>query len=119
MQISRHIRHDYKTWAEWEQSSVRTVCGVTTRHGLAGIPGITLQPQIVDKGDKRYWGWCWPCVRSAYNEMTYVIASGKAGVFLDENLVRLYVNALHEIEQQFLKTEHKFGGRRRGADVVQ
>lgn len=60
---SRHIRHDWNTFVDWEQKSVRTLCGSTTKRHLAGIPGVSEQPEIVQGKDKKLWGWCMVCVR--------------------------------------------------------
>lgn len=65
----RHIRHDWKTFVDWEQNSVRTCCGSTTKRHLAGIPGVTEQPEIVEAKDKKLWGWCMACVRSCWWEL--------------------------------------------------
>jgi hypothetical protein len=65
---NRHIRHDWKTWVDWDQISVRTVCGVTTRMHLAGVPGITPQPPVVTTSAGKRWGWCTVCVMKAYFE---------------------------------------------------
>lgn len=63
---TRHIRHDWQTFVDWEQKSVRSLCNVTTKRHLAGIPGITPQPSTVQTGDRVVWGWCMMCV-SAYD----------------------------------------------------
>lgn len=65
---NRHIRHDWQTWVDWKQNTVRTVCGVTTRQHLAGIPGITPQALIVDTAAGKRWGWCTKCVTRAFFE---------------------------------------------------
>jgi hypothetical protein len=59
--INRHIRHDWQTFVDWEQKSVRTVCGVTTRRHLAGIPFITVQEPIVAVNGQQRYGWCVRC----------------------------------------------------------
>lgn len=118
---SRHIRHDWKTWVDWEQQSVRTVCGVTTRRGLAGIPGITEQAQVVITKDKRLWGWCWPCVKETYEEMAGVIGEEAfQELHLDENVQSLYKKGMSEIIHQYVKSNPKFSRhRRRDTDVVE
>lgn len=57
----RHIRHDWQTFVDWEQKSVRTACGRTTSRHLAGIPGVTHQPEIVNVAGSAMVGWCVPC----------------------------------------------------------
>lgn len=60
--VGRHIRWDWQTFVEWEQKSVRTLCGVTSQARLCGVPTITEQPEIV----KGRWGWCGRCAVQAY-----------------------------------------------------
>jgi hypothetical protein len=69
----RHIRHDWKTWVDSEQKSVRTLCGATTKRHLAGIPGVTEQPEIVEINDKKYFGWCTRCAVSSWRELHNVV----------------------------------------------
>jgi len=57
----RHVRHDWQTFVDWEQVSVRTLCGRTTKQHLAGVPGVTKQPLVVSGGDKNMSGWCINC----------------------------------------------------------
>lgn len=65
----RHIRHDWKTFTDWPQKTVKGACGVTTKRDLAGIPGITEQPESVPSGGKSYWGWCAQCVSVTFHEL--------------------------------------------------
>lgn len=65
----RHIRHDWRMFADWEQKSVKGACGVTTQRHLAGIPGFTQQPEVVRIADKNYYGWCARCVRHVQAEL--------------------------------------------------
>lgn len=82
----RHIRHDWKTFVDWEQVSVRTICGSTTKRHLAGIPGLTPQPVVVQTEDKKVSGWCVRCAYSTYLEADRVISR----VSLPNQLVDLY-----------------------------
>lgn len=95
---SRHIRHDYNTWVDWEQKSVRTLCGVTTRTHLAGIPGLTQQPSIVQLPDRKVWGWCMRCVCSAYSP----ISNNSVASDVDSRVQSLYTDALAAIQEQYL-----------------
>lgn len=65
--ISRHIRHDWRTWVDSQRGrTVMSLCGAKTRPGLAGIPGITNQTStIIDNGVTK-WGWCNRCVIKFY-----------------------------------------------------
>jgi hypothetical protein len=72
---NRHIRHDWQTFVDWDQVSVRSLCGSTTRRGLAGIPGVTDQPAIVAVKDKQKWGWCSACLRSAMRTISHIDAN--------------------------------------------
>lgn len=94
---TRHIRHDWQTWIDWEQKSVRSLCNVTTKRHLAGIPGITEQPQIVVVGDKKLWGWCAPCVVKAINVIESVDNAST-----DQRVDSLYDSAYRDLEGQFL-----------------
>lgn len=85
---SRHIRHDFKTWVDWEQKSVRTLCGVTTRRHLAGIPAVNSQPIIV--GD--LWGWCAGCVFTAYAEIDTAIKTKHYNI-MPPHIVSIYSQA--------------------------
>lgn len=70
----RHIRHDWQTFVDWEQKSVRTVCGKTSTFNAVGIPGVTEQPEEVEVKGKKYFGWCTLCsvlaMRVAENAVT-------------------------------------------------
>jgi hypothetical protein len=66
---TRHIRHDWKTFIDWDQRSVRTLCGRTSQQHLCGIPGVTEQPKIVEAGGKKKWGWCGMCIMSMMYEV--------------------------------------------------
>lgn len=94
---SMHIRHDYATWVDWEQKSVRSVCGVTTKRHLAGIPGITPQPPVVYPGDRTVWGWCMRCVNSAYS----AIANNAADLDIDQRVRSLYADAEQVLYSQY------------------
>ncbi len=62
----RHIRHDWQTFVEWDQKSVRTVCGKTSTFNATGIPGVSDQPDIVEANGKKVFGWCTSCAVEAY-----------------------------------------------------
>lgn len=99
---TRHIRHDWKTFVEWEQVSVRTVCGVTTRRHLAGIPGVTPQAAVVEIGGRKKWGWCMRCTVYTHRETVEIL---KSGVYLPEGIWLRYVttrDSLHEQASSFL-----------------
>lgn len=64
----RHIRHDWQTFVNWEQKSVRTVCRKTTTFNAVGIPGVTEQPEIVEVNGKKVFGWCTNCSVYAYRD---------------------------------------------------
>lgn len=51
---NRHIRHDWQTFVEWEQGSVKTMCMQKSKPRLSGIPGITYNPG---------GSWCPNCIR--------------------------------------------------------
>lgn len=64
---TRHIRHDWPEWVDWNnQKTVKTMCGVRSRPGLCGIPGITKQSAVVEKNGRKVWGWCMHCVRATF-----------------------------------------------------
>lgn len=94
---SRHIRHDFNTWVDWDQKSVRTACGATTKRHLAGIPGITPQPRTVDTGQKKIWGWCGRCVNSAWSS----IDNNANDEMLDQRVGSLYTDAREQIAEQY------------------
>jgi hypothetical protein len=71
----RHIRHDWQTFVDWEQQSVKAVCGAKTQRHLAGIPGITDQPAMVPVKGKTYYGWCSRCVGSVFRTLQDIDAS--------------------------------------------
>lgn len=50
---NRHIRHDWQTFVNWDQNSVKTICGQKSQPRLSGIPGITDSPAD---------SWCPNCV---------------------------------------------------------
>lgn len=94
---TRHIRHDWQTFVDWEQKSVRTCCGVTTKRHLAGIPGVTEQPQIVEVSGRKLWGWCMNCVVQAMKDIkAYEDYAGHPQVNY------LYIRARQEIHNQWL-----------------
>lgn len=68
----RHIRHDWQTFVDWEQKSVRTVCNKTSTFNAVGIPGVTDQPVEIEVGDKKYFGWCTRCSVVTYREASRV-----------------------------------------------
>lgn len=92
MATGRHIRHDWKTFVNWEQVSVRTVCGMTSRQGLTGIPGITEQPRIVDNK----WGWCMRCVKSAVRDYDGIFPQ-----IANTKVAPLYAGFIAEIQDQY------------------
>ena len=65
---TRHIRHDWRTFNDrQDQRTVKTLCNVKTRPGLAGIPGITTQRiKVPSRDGKPSWGWCVTCAMNAY-----------------------------------------------------
>jgi hypothetical protein len=64
---TRHIRHDWPEWVDWDnQKTVKTMCGVRSRPGLCGIPGITKQSAVVERNGRKVWGWCMNCVTSTF-----------------------------------------------------
>lgn len=91
MITNRHIRHDWKTFVDWEQKSVRTVCRATSRQGLAGIPGITDQKNIVNVGGKNFWGWCINCVRFSMPEAIHSAQSPDMNDFMRPQYDRFIV----------------------------
>lgn len=93
-----HIRHDFNTWVDWEQKSVRTCCGMTTKRHLAGIPGLTMQPSVVETRDKKVWGWCMRCVNSAYGP----IVNDSEDVTIDSRVRSLYADARKALQEQYL-----------------
>jgi len=62
----RHIRHDWKTFVDWEQKSVSTVCGKKSTFRYTGIPGVTPQESIVSVDGKPASGWCIKCAYEVY-----------------------------------------------------
>lgn len=62
-----HIRHDWQTFVEWDQKSVRTLCRKTSAARLTGIPGVTDQPDVMEVGGKKIYGWCTLCAVDAYS----------------------------------------------------
>lgn len=79
---NRHIRHDWQTFVDWEQKSVRTMCGVTTKRHLAGIPTVTTQDIFPEIDGKPRFGWCTRCVQATMwvlkqTEDQYMLSSVK------------------------------------------
>lgn len=97
---NRHIRHDWKTFVDWPQISVRTVCKITTRQGLAGIPGITDQPQILPGGR---WGWCMRCVLGSTEDFITLYSLPE----VDKAIYTLYNNAEKELAMQLASVLYK------------
>ncbi len=63
----RHVRHDWQTFVDSEQLSVRTVCRKTASRHMAGIPGVTQQETFWrDDKDRVHSGWCIPCAHEVY-----------------------------------------------------
>lgn len=91
---SRHIRHDYNTWVNWEQNTVSTLCGMKTRFRLAGIPGVTEQPQFVDVNGKRYYGWCPRCSKVAIGMLRTLELSGQ---WIEPDIEARYAKMSEEI----------------------
>lgn len=94
----RHVRHDWQTFVDWEQKSVRTVCGVTTRRHLAGVPGVTPQPQQIPVDGKVVWGWCPRCV---IQMMRGVNAYVKENSLILDEVRNLYDRASLEVQDQY------------------
>lgn len=84
----RHVRHDWKTFVDWEQKSVKTLCGVTTKRHLAGIPGVSDQPLEVNANGRTLSGWCVLCAIYANDEARRVVKD---------------VELLPEIQERYIK----------------
>jgi hypothetical protein len=87
MITTRHIRHDWQKWIDdHDQKGVRVLCGARAKVGMAGIPGITEQDEIVQVGENgtRYFGWCIRCVYIARLKFP------KDYLSLDKRLYSLY-----------------------------
>lgn len=69
-----HIRHDWQGFVDWDQKSVRTLCGKTSARHLAGIPGVTDQPDVIEVNNKKVYGWCTRCSVSAFSTADAVAA---------------------------------------------
>lgn len=97
---TRHIRKDWPEWVDWQtQSSVRTMCGVRSRPGLSGIPGVTQQKLLVEHNGGKAWGWCSVCVRRTF---PYYLPSA-----LDENVTAPEILTLHERAREFLAPQYR------------
>lgn len=100
---SRHIRHDWQTFVDWQQKSVKTVCGVTTRRNLAGIPGVTDQPEVVEVKGVKKWGWCTACIRSSKYDLDQVEKDMLAGeITVDETVRKMYDRFATAVLPQYL-----------------
>lgn len=68
---TRHIRDKFYTWFDVGVTKTpKALCGVRTREGLIGIPTVTEQAQVVQRGDKLIWGWCTRCCYAAYRQIS-------------------------------------------------
>jgi hypothetical protein len=95
----RHIRHDWQTFVDWDQKSVRTVCGMTSKRHLSGIPGFTEQDERVKSNGREYWGWCTRCVTSVVRAMRG-FEHLPAGTFVPE-VVALYARVSETLLDQY------------------
>lgn len=97
---TRHIRHDWPEWVDWNnQKTVKTMCGVRSRPGLCGIPGITEQSAVVEKNGKRVWGWCMHCVRSTF---PYYLPPALSADVTSPAILDLHAKAQAAIRQQYI-----------------
>lgn len=112
---TRHIRKDWPEWVDWpNQKTVSTMCGVRSRPGLCGIPGITNQPQIVERSGVKAWGWCGRCVNSTWPYLMPPVLSKDitSTVILDlhrsaqEQLVRQYKSILGDKLRRAQRDNH-------------
>jgi hypothetical protein len=103
----RHIRHDWQTFVDWEQKTVKGVCGVTTQRHLAGIPGFTEQPLNVPVGDKTYWGWCANCVRT-----TFQVLQNTEGTTMPDEVKALYAKVSWVVSPQYFTIRDQEARRR-------
>ena len=87
---NRHIRHDWQTFVDWPQTTVKSLCNVKTQPRLAGIPGITEQPPFVEKKE----GWCSQCCYKAYRQMLDI----PERLDTDSSVVKLYNRAARTIQ---------------------
>ncbi len=93
---NRHVRHDWQTFVDWRQKSVKTMCGVKTRSELAGIPGVTEQPTVLKTIDKDIYGWCIAC---CYETCLYAEAA------LSKDL-HPYIRAMYEGTAEIVRPGH-------------
>ena len=108
---TRHIRHDWDRWFDNpDQTTVKTMCGVRSRTGLCGIPGITKQPEVVEKSGRRVWGWCMGCVRATWRDSSLVNGQDVDNGLTTQAIVDLYKELRRVISKQYysyLKAELK------------
>ncbi len=106
---NRHIRHDWQTFVDWEQQSVRTMCGVTTRRHLAGIPGVTIQPQIVNTNAGKRWGWCTKCVVNTFAVASKASSSGEITSHTMKEMYRVSLLWMKPQNTEYLLNKAKTG----------
>lgn len=101
---TRHIRHDWPEWVDWHtQKSVKTMCGVRSRPGLCGIPGITEQESVVEKNGRKVWGWCMNCVRATF---PYYLPPALTLYVTSPEIIALHKRSRETILPQYLSLLH-------------
>lgn len=99
---TRHIRHDWDRWFDNpDQNTVKTMCGVRSRTGLCGIPGITKQPEVVEKSGRRVWGWCMSCVRATWRDSACLTEADVMDGYTNQAVLDQYKNLRSVIAKQF------------------
>jgi hypothetical protein len=102
---TRHIRHDWPEWVDWNnQKTVKTMCGVRSRPGLCGIPGITEQSAVVEKNGRKVWGWCMHCVRITF---PYYLPPALTVDVTSPVILDLHTRARDELHYQFYSWYNK------------
>lgn len=97
---TRHIRHDWPEWVDWDnQKSVKTMCGVRSRPGLCGIPGVTEQNAVVEKNGREVWGWCTHCVRATF---PYIFPPALTSDVAPQEIFLLHYRARAAIVRQYV-----------------
>lgn len=97
---TRHIRHDWPEWIDWNnQKSVKTMCGVRSRPGLCGVPGVTNQSAVVEKNGRKVWGWCMRCVVATF---PYYLPPALTVDVTSQAILDLHAKAREEIKNQYV-----------------